>query len=293
MIRQTSRLLASTALIMLSLGLIPVSAETSEADSLLPIGLTEDEKLRLDEIGIAHRNTAAPTGLIRNPAEWEPSVGVIIRWPLGIGLSLVADMSDDLMVTTIVSGSSQQSAAMSAYTSSGVNMANVQFLIAPTNSIWTRDYGPWFIFEDEQLAIVDPVYNRPRPLDDVIPQTLGAEWGLTVYGMNLITPGGNYMSDGLGHAMSTKLVYLENPSLTHAEVDSTILVNLGNVYTVLDYTESGGIHHLDCWAKFLNPSTILVKDVPASSYSYSLLNDRANYLSQKISAWGQPYTIVR
>ena len=109
----------------------------------------------------------------------------------------------------------EQTTAMANYSAYGVNMANAEFIVAPTNSIWTRDYGPWFIFEEEgDLAIVDPVYNRPRPLDDVIPQTIGALWGLSVYGMDLEHTGGNHMSNGLGMSMSTRLTYDENPSLS-------------------------------------------------------------------------------
>jgi len=270
-----------------------IFAENNDPEEFLPIGLTEEEKLRLDEIGINHRNTRAPEGEVRNPAEWERSEGVIIRWPLGISVALVAEMSEDLMVTTIVASSSEENSARSSYSAGGVNMANVQFIIAPTNSIWTRDYGPWFIFEDNSLAIVDHIYNRPRPYDDLIPQVIGSQWGLDVYGMDLITTGGNHMSDGLGMSMSSRLVYDENPGKTPAQIDSIMLAFLGNDYTVLDYVESGGIHHIDCWAKFLNPTTILVKDVPPSNPSYNLLNARADYLAQQMSAWGKPYTIIR
>ncbi|MCK5127115.1 MAG: agmatine deiminase family protein [candidate division Zixibacteria bacterium] len=260
----------------------------------LPIELTPEEMERLDEIGINHIQTTPPSGQIRNIAEWEPSQGVIIRWPLGIPLSLVAELSEDLMVTTLVANTSSQNSAISSYTSASVTMANTDFLIASTNSIWTRDYGPWFIFEgNDSLAIVDHIYNRPRPLDDQIPWTLGTQWNLDVYGMNLEHAGGNHMSDGLGRSMSTVLTYNENSSMSEHTIDSIMMAYLGNDYTVLDYIESGGIHHIDCWAKFLNPGTIMVKDVPASSSSHNLLNARAAYLSQQISSWGQPYNVVR
>nr|MBN2276383.1 agmatine deiminase family protein [candidate division Zixibacteria bacterium] len=271
-----------------------IVADDSIQEEYLPIGLTPEEMLRLDEIGLYHIRTSPPPGPIRNCAEWEPSEGVIIRWPLGISIDIVAELSEDLMVTTLVSSTYYMNQAISSYTAGGVNMDNTQFVIASTNSIWTRDYGPWFIFDgNDSLAIVDHIYNRPRPLDDQIPWILGDEWDLEVYGMDLIHTGGNHMSDGLGRSMSTRLVYNENTDKTMAEVDSIMLAFLGNDYTVLDYIESSGIHHIDCWAKFLNPTTILVKDVPPSSSSHALLNARADYLAQQISAWEQPYTIVR
>lgn len=270
-----------------------VFAEDRAEEEFLPIGLTDEELLRLDEIGINHTITDVPDGEIRNPAEWERSEGVIIRWPLGISISLVAEMSEDVMVTTIVASAYQRDQAISSYTSGGVNMSNTQFIIAATNSIWTRDYGPWFIFADDSIGIIDHIYNRPRPLDDLIPQAIGSEWNIDVFGMDLITAGGNHMSDGLGCSMSTRLVYDENPTKTPAQIDSIMLAYLGNEYTVLDYIESGGIHHIDCWAKFLSPSTILVKDVSSGNPSYNLLNQRADWLSQQISAWGVPYNVIR
>jgi agmatine/peptidylarginine deiminase len=270
----------------------PVATEEQKPE-WLPIHLTEEEKQRLHEIGRAHRATAAPPGVVRNPSEWEPSEGVIIRWPLGIPLGLVAEMSEDVMVTTIVASAAQEADADRDYAAAGVNMANVQYIHAPTDSIWTRDYGPWFIFEDGNLAISDHIYNRPRPNDDVIPQAVGTAWGLPVYGMDLINTGGNHMSDGLGTSMSTELVYDENPGKTEAEVDQIMLDYLGNDYVVLDYIQSGGIHHIDCWAKFLGPSTVLVKDVPPSDPTYDELNDRAAFLSQQMSPWGEPYTVHR
>jgi agmatine/peptidylarginine deiminase len=271
---------------------LPISTEEQKPESL-PIHLTDEEKQRLHEIGRGHRVTAAPPGTVRNPAEWEPSEGVLIRWPLGISLSLVAEMSEDVVVTTIVANSTEESNARTAYAGAGVNMSNLDFIQAPTNSIWTRDYGPWFIFEDGNLAISDPVYNRPRPDDDVIPQVVGSEWGLPVYGMDLIHTGGNHMSNGLGTSMSTELTYDENPDKTEAEVDQIMLDYLGNDFVVLDYIQSSGIHHIDCWAKFLGPSTIMVKDVSPGDSTYDELNARAEFLSQQMSPWGEPYTVHR
>lgn len=260
----------------------------------LTIELTPKEMSRLNEIGITHRKTAPPSGPARNPAEWEPMTGAIIRWPLGIPVSLIAEMSEDIEVYTIVANSSEQASATYSYQSGGVNMDNVFFIIAPTNSIWTRDYGPWFIFDGTgTYGIVDHIYNRPRPYDDLIPGVIGSQWGVPVYGMDLTHTGGNHMSDGLGTSMSTQLVYDENPDKTEKEVNSIMKEYLGNNYTVLDYIESGGIHHIDCWAKFLNPTTILIKDVSPGDPSYALLNQRADFLSTRTSAWGRPYTIVR
>ncbi|MEJ2432263.1 MAG: phosphoenolpyruvate hydrolase family protein, partial [Pseudolabrys sp.] len=74
---------------------------------------------------------------------------------------------------------------------------NVEFIIAPTNSYWTRDYGPWFVFDGNgDIAVIDHRYNRPRPHDDVIPYYFALQYGLPCYQHSMWHTGGNYMTDG-------------------------------------------------------------------------------------------------
>ena len=148
----------------------------------LPIWMTPEELLRIDEIGKGFQGTAPPPAPIRQPAEFEPMEGVLIRYPFGISYEIIAEMSEDVEVVTIVASSSEQSYVYSQYQSHGVNIQNVDFLIAPSNSYWTRDYGPWFIINgDDEQGIVDHIYNRPRPYDDQIPLKYGNWRGIPVY----------------------------------------------------------------------------------------------------------------
>jgi len=258
----------------------------------LPIWMTPEEEARKHEIGKDFKATAPPPAGVRQPAEFEPMSGVLIRYPLGIPYDLIAEMSEDADVWTIVSSSYYQSQAESNYASNGVNMANCYFFIAGTDSYWTRDYGPWYIFtgNDEQ-GIVDHIYNRPRPNDDEIPDEFGSYLGIPVYAMPLIATGGNYMCDGLGIAMSSRLTYDENPGMTQAQVQQTLSDYCGiSQFYGLPYVESGGIHHIDCWAKFLTPGKILVEEETPVNPD---LESNVTYLQTLTSSWGIPYEIVR
>jgi agmatine/peptidylarginine deiminase len=258
----------------------------------LPIWMTPEEEARKHEIGRGFIGTPPPPAPVRQPAEFEPMTGVLIRYPLGISYDLVAEMSEDAAVWTIVANSGVQAQAESNYAAHGVNMDNCHFFIAGTNSYWTRDYGPWYIFtgSDEQ-GIVDHIYNRPRPDDDEIPAEFGDHHGLPVYGMDLIATGGNYMCDGLGVAMSTRLTYDENPGMTQAEVQDMLEDYCGITrFYGLPYVESGGIHHIDCWAKFLTPDKILVEEQTPVNTD---LEANVAYLRTLTSSWGTPYEIVR
>ncbi|MBN2460118.1 MAG: agmatine deiminase family protein, partial [Candidatus Cloacimonetes bacterium] len=153
-----------------------------------------------------------PGSTTRAIAEFEPMEGVLIHYPFGISLDLIAEMSEDVMVTTIVASSGEQSTVTSQYSSSGVNLANCNFLIAPSNTYWTRDYGPWFVKSaDNDIDIVDFTYNRPRPHDNNIPSAMASFLGVDCFLMGLEHTGGNYMTDGMGKAVSSALVYCENP----------------------------------------------------------------------------------
>jgi agmatine deiminase len=261
----------------------------------LPIGLTEEEMGRLDEIGIYQTATAPPATPIRRCAQWEPVTGVLIRFYNGFGLpvDLIREYAEDLTVY-ILCISGQQASCSDYLETNDVNMANVEFMNISTNSMWTRDYGPQGVFADGEWSIVDHIYNRPRPLDDDVNWQLGTEWGCSVYGTDLVHTGGNFLYDGHGTGFSTDLVWDENPGMTHAEIAHWMEDYLGIAdYVVLPDISSTGIHHIDCWMKVLNEETILVKEVGPTHPAFDELEANVATLQTLTNCYGRPYNIVR
>ena len=261
----------------------------------LPHWLTPDELERLDEIGAGFKPTEAPPGPIRQPAEFEPMQGTLIRYPFGISYEIIAEMAEDVEVVTIVANTSQQDYVDQQYQDHGVNTDNCSYLIAPTESYWTRDYGPWFIINgDDEQGIVDFIYNRPRPNDNEIPSEYGLANDIPVYAMGLVTAGGNYMTDGHGIAVSTDLVWSENPGMTPAEIDQMVQDYLGiQTYHVVPDVLGEYIEHIDCWAKYLSPETIMIIEVPPSHPQYDDIEDAVDYFESQTSCYGTPYNVVR
>lgn len=243
--------------------------------------------------GTRFTETNPPVAPVRPVAEFEPASNVLIRYPLGIPVSLVAQLANTADVICIVS-SSQQNSAISAFTNAGVNMDNVSFLNANTDSYWTRDYGPWFIFDGNgQYGVVDFAYNRPRPNDNLIPQVFATQLNFTYYGMNLQQTGGNYMCDGINTAAQTNLVYSEN-SNNQTNVNTKMNQYLGITnYLVVADPNNTYIEHIDCWAKFLAPDKILIRSVPVSHSQYNAIETAANYFATHNCAWGYPYRVYR
>ncbi len=257
--------------------------------------LSEEEMNTPLEKSRSFTPTDPPEGEIRNVAEFDPMQGVLIRYPFGIPMSLIKAMAEETVVVTIVANSTEQNTVTSQYENAGVNMDNVDFLIAPTNSYWTRDYGPWFVFDGNgNPGIVDFPYNRPRPFDDDIPVEMAEFLDIDLYGMDLISTGGNYMCSGFSIAASTDLVWEENPSLTHEEVAGYVNDYLGNtLYDVLEDPLGEYIKHIDCWSKYLSPGKVLLGQVPEWDPRYQDYEDLATYFESTLSSYGKPWEVIR
>jgi agmatine/peptidylarginine deiminase len=239
-----------------------------------------------------------PAAPIRNCAEWEPMTGALIRYPLGLPYALLRDL-DDVVILHVVVASNQLATAKSSFVANGVDTTKVQWLVEPNNSIWTRDYGPWFVFDGNgDEVIVDHVYNRPqRPDDDLIPVYFGAQQGIPVVRHDMWHTGGNYMTDGAHWSMSTDLVYDEAHSangMTPEEVDQLMEDYYGvTTYDVVDDISASGIHHIDTWGKFLDEETIVIKQVWPAQPTYAALEQRATLIASLPASTGRSYRVFR
>ena len=255
-----------------------------------------EEEMHDRSRGMNFVETDPPTGTPRFVAEFEPMQGVMIRYPLGIPTSLVAQLSNNCHVYCIVS-SSYQSQAQGSFQGAGVNMSNVTFVNAQSDSYWVRDYGPWYIFEDRNPAIVDNIYNRPRPNDDNMSQVFANFWQIPMYGMRLEHTGGNMMEDGRGHGVSDDLVFQENLQdygIDEATVRQKMNDYLGiNPYHVTIDPQGDYIAHVDCWGKYLAPDKILIAQLPQSNPRYQYYEQVAEYFETTNCCWGYPYHVYR
>ena len=236
--------------------------------------------------------TDPPAGEPRFVGEFEPMQGVMIRYPLGIPESLVVQLANNCHVYCIVSNS-YQSGAQNTFQNAGVNMNNVTFVNGPTDSYWIRDYGPWYIFEDREPAIVDNIYNRPRPNDDNVSGVFANFWNIPMYGMNLEHTGGNMMEDGRGHGVSDELVVQEN-GYNETNVRNKMRDYLGiDPYHITIDPQGDYIAHVDCWGKYLAPDKILIARVPQSNSHYNDYEAVAQYFETTNCCWGYPYRVYR
>lgn len=253
----------------------------------LPIELTSKEREFLALIGASSTITDPPLGPVRSCAEWDESIGVFTLWA---NAELIDELQEDNDVYILTE---DETWWLNWLASNSIPTDNIHFLIAPTNSLYTRDYGPWFIWDaNNDFGLVDNIYNRPRPDDDVIPEKIAQEYGVPYYGMDLVHTGGNYYTDGLGNALSTRLVYKENPGKTQAEVLQIMSDYLG-ISNYMTPEIDVSIEHIDTFGKILAPDRMIWGEFPEFSTPWFYCEAAYKTLKTLESPYGWPYKIER
>jgi hypothetical protein len=197
---------------------------------------------------------AAPGGHVRAIAEYEPTAGILITWggfnalhtAMVVPLTTAAPPSD---VWVVVDNASERTQATNVLNGGGADMGHVHFIIAATDSVWMRDYGPRFVAHEGTRGIVDHIYNRPRPHDDAIPGVIGTDWDEPVYELPLVHGGGNFHLFRDREAFMTRLVDHENPGVPEEEIRDDFRAYEGLDVTLFDPfpTSYDSTQHIDMW----------------------------------------------
>jgi agmatine deiminase len=236
-----------------------------------------------------------PTGNVFTPAEYEPAEGMLIAWQ---GYSTIltqmvvgATQGDpNVTVWIVVDNASEQTSAYNTLSAGGAVMSQVQFIICVTNTVWIRDYGPRFIFEDATRAMVDHTYNRPRHLDDAIVDFLAPLWSEPQYDLPLVHGGGNFHLFTNGDAFMTSLILNENPSQTEQQVK-----DLFHAYENVNLTIYPGFptnfdstQHIDMWMMGLGDYKVIIGQYAQSTGQPYIITENA---TADMTARG--YTVYR
>lgn len=308
-----------TTLIGLSLGLI-ISinsvAQNSNVHVNLPKGMTDHEKTIMDSYLQSFNDrgitTPPPFTNIRTAAEWEEVQALVITWTGSFNSiqSQIVDAAQDECLVIIHCNDSNS--VKSTLSGNGVPDVNIDYIEVGFNSIWIRDYGANTMYNNyaEDLFLVDWMYNRPRPLDDVIPDAYAAHLGIDLYSMtsspnDIMSTGGNWMTDGDEIAFSSELILDENdgngpyslayPNHTEPALDQLFDDWMGITeyikMTVLPYDD---IHHIDMHMKIIDEQTLLVGKYPDGVSDGPQIEANLQYvLSNFTTKFGTPFEVHR
>ena len=290
-----------------------------EKGFLKGIGITNDpyqiHSLALDI------STEPPTEDVRAMAEWEEIQALSITWSTGYNIQeevilsqIVANAVDQAEVVIICEDENIVEAFL---TKQGINTENVNYIKTEFNNIWIRDYGQNTVYKNDvdEPILVDWIYNRNRPYDDLIPEKIAEYFEMNMHNTtqapwDLMATGGNFMSDGMGTAFSSELILDENsggyawegpsenvfyPNHTAQEINTILQEFMGiEEYIIMENLPFDGIHHIDMHMKLLDEETLLIAEYPEGVADGPQIEANLQYvLDNYNSSFGTPYKIIR
>ena len=295
-------------------------------DSVLPIGMTAVEEAEVLQQQTATESyglmmTRSNNNSSKNPKkprflpEWNPMQGVLIAYStsyynsnFGLSLELIKAMSKRAKIFCLLEKSDKK-VVKQAFENTGIPSKKVVMIYGTVDSYWTRDYGPWFVStkssKKKGIAVVNHKYNRPRPGDNDAPKKVAEKLDVPYYDSNIIGCGGNMMVDGNGQAAATHIAYTESlhcntkddtsvPLLGCKKLDKVMKKFYGvKTFHVVADPSNVYIDHVDCWAKYLSPTKILIREVPMLHPQYNDIEEVVAYFSDTQTAEGNNWEIVR
>jgi agmatine/peptidylarginine deiminase len=281
---------------------------------ILPRGLAPgEEKLLLDyqQLRTLPRNTITtpPGGSLRNMAEWEEVDALLITWT-GYPSILAEIVATARLHARVLIHCTDSNQVKNYLSNQGIPLSNIKYLQVPFNSIWIRDYGPSSVYRNDvdSLLLVDWIYNRPRPQDDVMPVADATYFGVPLYETkvapnDLVYTGGNWMSDGRGTGFSSRLFLQDNGSgnsfgvsvKNTQQVKQILQAFMGiNRLVDMEVLPYDGIHHIDMHMKLLDEETLLVGLYPTGISDGPQIEANISYILDNYpTVFGTPYKIVR
>ncbi|MBK9074880.1 MAG: agmatine deiminase family protein [Flavobacteriales bacterium] len=297
------------------------TASFAQQKTPLPIGMAPHEHAlvrayRDSRAALDRDITTPPTEPVRTMAEWEEIQSLVITWAQyeGILKQIVRYAKEECEVIIVCDDQADVTTYLNNTQFGGPlnNLNNVTFIEAPFNSVWTRDFGAECIYTNEvdSLYLLDWIYNRPRPEDDVTPDVVGAYKGIGVYNTStapndLVHTGGNFMADGFGTAFSSELVIDENgPNgqfnqtvRTQAGVEAMMETWMGiqqGRYVLMPTLPYDGIHHIDMHMKLIDEERLLIGEFPLGQSDGPQLESNIDYVTSNWnSTFGTPYEVIR
>jgi len=265
--------------------------KANEPESL-PAYMTEAEKAI--PIRVPPRFLLAPpSGQVYCPAEYEHNQGLLVSWEsytsiLTQMIVTVTTQDPAAIMYVVVDNNSEKTTVQNTLAAAGADMSQVQFIVCPTDTVWIRDYGPRFIYEDGDRAIIDHTYNRPRPQDDAFNDYLSGAWGEPQYDIPLVHGGGNFHLFSNGDAFMTSLILNENPGLSAQDV-----INLYHAYQNVNLTITSAFptwvdstQHIDMWMLPLGDYKVLI-----GQYTFDPPRQITDGVAAQMAAQG--YTVYR
>jgi agmatine deiminase len=277
----------------------------------------------------------------RWPAEWEPQRATWLAWPhhqpdwpgkyatiQWVFCEMLRALVDVQRVGLLVESAAAAEGAKLALELSGVDLAQVDLRIVPTNRSWTRDYLPTWLLRDHGAAGAAATSGERTPalgavkwqfngwaryanheLDEAAGRLVAEErtrliWTPQLEGgsaRRFVLEGGAIDSDGQGTVLTTSdcllgTTYPRNPGLDQAGIERVLfdyLVADKVIFLPAGVAGDDTSGHIDDVARFVAPGrVVLAREMNPEDENYLPLARAREYLQGQTDARGRRLEVI-
>lgn len=262
----------------------------------------------------------------RWPAEFEPHRAVWLAWPGNVSdwpgkFAPIAWVYGEMVrrfveygepVRLLVRDVRQQAAARRVLAAVGLAPDCVQWLTAPMDRGWTRDFLPFFLRRGEAVTALDcaftgwakyPDHTLDNAVGPAVCQTLGIPVTPALWREHhVVLEGGALDGNGQGDLLATEeclldpVTQIRNPGFTRDDYEAFFRHHLGstNVIWLGQGIAGDDTHgHVDDLCRFVSPDTaVLCRETNPADANYQPLAENRERLSNAPLANGSRLTVV-
>jgi len=130
-------------------------------------------------------------------------------------------------------------------------------------------------------------------MEDDVPKRLAKTLGMPYRKADIIWPGGNFMTDGMGLAISCEHILKDN-GYNEKKIRRVAQRKFGITdYRFVKDAQGINMNHIDCWAKFLSPEKVLIARVPEYDSRYEDYEAAADWFSRLETNSGGTFEVYR
>ena len=245
------------------------------------------------------------------PAEWETHEATWLAWPhhepdwpdkldtiRWVYGEIVRKIAEGETVRMLVRGAAERAQARRYLSRAGAEVRRVEFIVHPTNRVWTRDSGPVFVRRSAdaglETAIVHfhfnawakyPDWQKDRRVPERAAKRLQKRLfdAQSAQGRKFVLEGGGIEVNGHGTLVTTEECYLSkkkqvrNPGLGRNDFETSLRENLGvtNIFWLGDGIAGDDTHgHVDDLCRFVNAKTVvMIREENPKDVNYRALEE--------------------
>lgn len=253
-----------------------------------------------------------------------------------VATQIIESLIPHVKVNLVVADSQLKQSVLEYLPDSLINSVRLSLINIPYIEFWTRDTGPTFLKNENGVKSIsdfrfngwgygdldDPIIK----VDDEFGTNVASEMGLNLLTSEVISEGGNRESNGKGTLMAVEAVERQrNPKLSLEQIGSEYQRVLGvekiiwlkeglledeltfngpifsgeefgYVYTVVT---TGG--HIDEFARFINPNTIMLASVAPDDLhedtmaviNHKRMEENLQIINNSVDQDGRPFNVIR